>query len=548
MSYEILIKNGSVVEGTGKPKFNADIGINGGKIKAIGKLTNAKADKVVDAKRLTVCPGFIDIHNHSDSTPLVNRECESFIRQGVTSQVIGNCGTSIAPLSEKYKYISEAQTSNLEIVKLDWNTFEQYLSRMDGLATNIVPQVGNGTLRTAVMDFEMRGATNNELDEMKQFLKECMESGAFGLSFGPYPPAGYADTKEVIALCKVVAKYGGIFSTHLRWDSATNFIMAVEEAIEIGEKSGCPVQISHHASLYNAWGKNQQSLKLISEAQERGIDVTCDLHTYVYAAAGLTTLLPNWAHEGGPTKILQKVSDPEMREKMKEAVLTEEKTYTHRSIAADGLWDMIRISRSRSNTEYEGMTLEKISEKRGTDPWTTVYDLLKEEGPPFQGIISKAYREDEVRRVFKSPYSMLSSDGHSVAPYGPLAVGKPHPRYYGTFPMIFRKYVRGETRKELFGDEGAKILSLEEAVKKSTSMPAKKLGLKDRGVIKEKAWADIVVFDAETITDKSTFENPHQYPLGIPYVIVNGVIVIDNSEHTGALPGKVLRGPGYQKK
>ncbi|MFQ6075509.1 MAG: amidohydrolase family protein [Candidatus Bathyarchaeia archaeon] len=548
MSFDILIRDGRVVDGTGNPWFRADVGIKEGKIAAVGHLGSAKADRVIEASGLIVCPGFIDIHNHSDTTPLTNRNCESFVRQGVTTQVIGNCGTSAAPISEEYRHIVEARTNNLDIVRLDWNTFDQYLRRMDGVATNIVPQVGNGTLRIAVMGYEMRAPTKRELREMKQLLTGALEDGVFGMSFGPYPPAGYADTEELIDLAEVVAMYGGIFSTHIRGDSATTFIPAVREAIEIGERSGCPVQISHHASLYDAWGQNQQSLRLIEEAQGRGVDVTCDLHTYVYAAAGLTTLLPDWAHEGGPEKILERVSDPETREKMREFVLAEEKSYTHRSIAADGLWDKIRISRSRSSPGNEGKSLEKIGKERGTDPWTTVYDLLQEEGPPYQGIISKAYREDEVRRAIESPYSMVSSDGRSVAPYGPLGVGKPHPRYYGTFPSLFRKYVRGETRRELLGDEGARILTLEEAVRKSTSMPAQKLGLLDRGVIRENAWADVVVFNADTITDKATFVKPHQYPEGIAYVLVNGVVVIDEGEHTGALPGRTLRGPGYRKR
>lgn len=537
-----------MVDGTGNPWFRADVGIKDGRVAAVGDLGSVDADRAIGASGLVVCPGFIDIHNHSDTSPLVNRNCESFIRQGVTTQVIGNCGTSAAPISDEYRHIIEARTDNLDIVRLDWITFDQYLRRMDGVATNIVPLVGNGTLRVAVMGYEMREPTKKELGYMKRLLAEALEDGVFGISFGPYPPAGYASTGELIDLAEVVARYGGIFSTHVRGDSSTTFIPAVEEAIEIGERSGCRVQISHHASLYDAWGQNQRSLRLIEEAQGRGVDVTCDLHTYVYAAAGLTTLLPDWAHEGGPEKILERVSDPELRERMREFVLAEEKSYTHRSIAADGLWDKIRISRSRVSPGNEGKTLREISEERGTDPWTTVFDLLHEEGPPYQGIISEAYREDEVRRVMKSPYSMVSSDGQSVAPYGPLGVGKPHPRYYGTFPSLFRKYVRGETRRELLGDEGLRILTLEEAVMKSTSMPAQKLGLRDRGVIREDAWADLVIFNAETVADRATFDSPHRYPGGIAYVIVNGVIVIDEGEHTGALPGKALRGPGYKRR
>ncbi len=545
---DILIKEGTVADGTGKLPYKADIGIRASKITKIGSLDSARASKVIHARGLIVCPGFIDIHNHSDTSPIVNPKCESFIRQGVTTQVIGNCGTSAAPITDKYRHIQEARTEDLELAKLDWNTFAQYLKRVDSLATNIASLVGNGTLRIAVMGYDMRPPTKNELREMKQLLTEAMGEGAFGLSFGPYPPAGYADTRELIELCQVVSKHHGIFSTHIRGDSATTFIPAVKEAIEIGEKSGCPIQISHHASLYNAWGQNQQSLELIGEAQARGIDVTCDLHPYVYAAAGLTTLLPDWAHEGGPQNIQERLKNPEMREKMKEYVLTEEKSYTHRSLAADGLWSMIRITRSRSSPENEGKTIEEVSQVRETDPWAVVFDLLQDEGPPYQGIASKAYRDDEVRRVMRSPYSMVGSDGRSVAPYGPLVAGKPHPRYYGTYPTLFRKYVRGETRRELLGDEGAEILTLEEAIKKSTFTPARKLGLHDRGIIREKTWADVVIFDADMIADKATFDNPHQYPEGIHYVLVNGVVVIDLGEHTGALPGKALKGPGYKRK
>lgn len=551
MSFDILIRNGRVVDGTGNPWFKADVGIKDGKISAIGHMASANAGRVLDASDLIVCPGFIDMHSHSDMTPLINRECESFIRQGITTQVIGNCSFSSAPNSDKYRSLNETRSLfNIETgkVKQDWNTFDQYLRRMDGVATNIVTQVGSGALRIAVMGYEMRTPTKNELMEMKQLLAEAMEDGAFGMSFGPYPPAAYADTEELIELCKVVAKYGGIFSTHIRWDSATNFITALEEAIEIAEKSGCSMQVSHLASKYNAWGQNQKSLNLIAEAKAQGLDITTDHFTYVYGMAPMTVLLPDWAHEGGPEKIQERVGDPKIREKMKEYVLTEEKSYCHRSLAADGLWNMIRATGLRKNPENEGKTLQEISEERGTEPWTTVYDLIQEEGLPHPWVMGKVYREDEVRRVLKSPYCMVCSDGASLAPYGPLGVGKPHPRFYGTYPSLFRKYVRGETRKELLGDDGSKILTLEEAVKKCTSMPAQKLGLADRGVIRENAWGDIVVFDEEAIKDKMTYDNPHQYPEGIPYVLVNGVVVIDRGEHTGAFPGKALRGPGYKRQ
>jgi N-acyl-D-amino-acid deacylase len=535
---KILIKGGQIVDGSGNPWFKSDIAIKNGRITKIGKLDYVESEKIIDAKGLVVAPGFIDAHSHSDITLLVNPMAESFVRQGITTVINGNCGNSPAPL--KGVYLTQYAEENMKKyeLKITWSTFADYCRVLEekGIAINAATLVGHGNLRVGVMGeegYSPKEPTNEELEEMKALLAQAMKEGAFGMSTGlVYPPGVYAKTDEIIELCKVVAKYGGIYATHIR-GQGDQFIEAVKEAIEIGEKAGVPVQLSHHSPNPGMWGKTIESLRMIDEARARGVDVTCDKHGYVFGSTNLSTVLPPWAHEGGTQKLVERLRDPKLRERLKWEIAggLEWPRVSPALHARAGAWENIIIIAAK-NKELEGRSIRQIATSRGTDPFDTVFDILIEE----EGTCSvkyPAYSEGDILRVFKHPSSMVSTDDAALAPYGILGRGKGHPKAYGTFPLMFRKYVR---------DLG--VLTLEEAVRKMTSFPARRFGLWDRGLLAPGMWADIVIFNPHKISDKATIEEPYQYPEGIEYVIVNGKLVLDKGEHTGALPGKALRKTG----
>jgi len=401
----------------------------------------------------------------------------------------------------------------------------EYMKRLEknGIALNAVSLAGNGNIRACVMEYESRRASKSELDEMKHILARSIEEGAFGLSSGLiYPPSCYADTKELIELCKVVAEHGGIYTSHIRGEGDT-LISSVKEAIVIGRRSGAPVEISHHkASGRSNWGKVKRTLKMIGDARSKGVDVTCDVYPYVAGSTGLDAFLPVHAWAGGVERLIEKLKNPETRRQlrceMEQASL----------FKPDG-WNTIMIAYCKGHREYEGKTMAQIAEQKKTDPFDLVFDLLIEEKASVQ-IVIFSMRENDVRTALKHPASMIGSDSSSTAPYGVLAKGKPHPRTYGTFPRVLSEYVRK-----------AKLLTLEEAIRKMTSFPAQKLKLNDRGLIRKGMAADITVFDPEKIADKATYEKPHQYPDGVKYVIVNGKLVVADGKHTHQLPGKALR-------
>lgn len=534
--FDIIIKNGKVVDGTGNPWFKADLGIKNGKIAKIGRLDSFEAEKTLDAKGLVVCPGFIDIHNHSDLAVLLNPKLESAVRQGVTTLVIGNCGISPAPVhpSKKdllLKYLSSL-ISPAEKLDVGWNTFGEYLITIEKNKTsaNIAPMVGHGTVRMAVMGFEDRDPTPKELEEMKGLVAEAMEAGAFGMSTGLiYPPGVYSKTDELIELCKVVARYGGIYASHIRGEGAT-LIEAVREAIEIGDKASVPVEISHHKAAGKPnWGKTVETLKMMEEARAMGVDVTFDLYPYNAGMTSLATLLPPWAHVGGMEEMLKRLKNHEEREKMRDHI--KHGIPGWENFVADCGWENIYISsvKSEKNKPFEGKNLSEIAKVKGEDEFDALCDLLLEEEGQATMVLFMMNEED-IRRIMRHPLSMFGSDSWSVAPYGALGVGKPHPRFYGTYPKILGEYVR-ENR----------VLRLEEAIRKMTSLPAQKIGLWDRGLIREGKWADIVIFDPDRVEDRATYQNPHQYPEGIENVLVNGQIVIDQGRHTGIMAGKILK-------
>ena len=543
MGLDLAIIGGIVVDGSGRKSYEAGLGVKDGRITMIGSIQAGDADETIDVTGLIVAPGFIDIHSHSDAPLLVNPRAESKVRQGVTTETIGNCGGSIAPLTDLAREEIVGRLGPLG-VDASWSSFGEYLERLEkGVALNVVAFVGHGTVRQCVMDLEERAPTSGELEEMKGLVGAAMRDGAFGMSSGlVYPPGRYADTAELTELCRVVAEYGGIYATHVRGERET-MIQAIEEAIKIGEEAGVSLQISHHPAKIGAWGTSTETLSKMEETTAKGVDVMCDLHPYIAGATGLTSILPPWAQAGGSRRIVERMGDPEVRAKMKKDMIADKVPGPgHSGLAKRGMWDKIVIPSYPEDWPI-GRTIADIAEEREQDPFDAYFDLVEGSGAQ-GGIIGFYYNEPDIRNVLLSPRSIVGSDGSALAPYGILGRGKNHPRSYGTFPMIFRKYVRGESRPELVYDEGEKIISAEEAVRKMTSAPARKLGIVDRGLIKEGFWADLVVFDLERIADTATFLEPYQYPVGIENVLVNGVSVICSGEHTGALPGKVLRHRG----
>jgi len=530
--YDLIIKNGLVVDGTGNPWYRADVGIKDGKIANIGVLPLAKSRGVLDAKGLVVAPGFMDIHTHSELSLLVNPRAESKVRQGITTEVVGNCGSSAAPLNDVLKEEMGKTSPILEDAKLrlEWSTMDEYLKRLEGKGTaqNVVTLVGNGNLRVLAMGFEARAPKGDELAEMKRALARALEEGAFGLSSGLiYPPSCYADTRELVELCRIVARYGGIYASHIRGEGES-LIAAVKEAIEIGRRSGVPVEISHHKAAGKAnWGKVKRTLKLIDEARVRGIDVTCDVYPYLAGSTGLDSVLPPHYWEGGVDSLVGRLKDPETRRRLRREMVKGGRGWS--SMLKAGGWGTIMISYCHGHREYEGKKIPELARLNGSNPFDFVFDLLIEEKASV-GIVNFMMREEDLRAVLAHPASMIGSDSSAAAPYGVLGKGKPHPRTYGTFPRVLGEYARRRG-----------LLTLEEAVRKMTSLPAQKLKLRDRGLIRGGFWADITVFNRGAVMDKATYSMPHTYPVGIEYVIVNGKMVIDRGKHTGALPGRALR-------
>jgi N-acyl-D-amino-acid deacylase len=486
MGYDVIIENGRVIDGSGNPWFKADVGLRGDVIETIGGLHGASADRRIDASGLVVAPGFIDIHSHSDYNVLIDPRVESKIRQGVTTEVVGNCGSSAAPMNADVRaYRDKYMRARLgEEFEFNWETMEDYLSLIDeaGASFNLVAMVGQGTIRQNVMGYENREPTKAELGAMKS-----------------------------------LADYGGVYFSHIRGEGET-LLEAVREATRIGKEAEVPVQIAHFkASGKPHWGKTEDSLRLVGEGRESGVDVTFDQYPYTASSTGLAAYMPHWAQEGGSDRLLERLRDPEIRRR-----IAEDESGIYRT------WDIIMVASAKNHPEYEGKRINEIAEIEGKDEHEAVFDLLLAEEAQVS-VISFGMSEEDVRRVMRSPHGMVGSDGSAVAPRGILGRGKPHPRFYGTFPRVIGHYVR----------EG--VIPLQEAVRKMTSAPAQKLGLKDRGLLREGFRADVVVFDPAGVKDEATFIEPHKFASGIPHVIVNGELVIDGGEHTGALPGKALR-------
>ncbi|HXJ81958.1 MAG TPA: D-aminoacylase [Candidatus Methylomirabilis sp.] len=525
---DIKITGGQVVDGTGVPGRRADVGITGDAIAAIGDLAQERAGRTIDAAGLTVAPGFIDMHSHSDWRLLGNRPAESKIRQGVTTEVVGNCGFSPAPVTDEFREDMRGFALYLPAgMDFSWRSMADYLRRYEdeGVALNVVQLVGHGTLRIAAMGFARRAPTARELATMERLMDESMAGGAAGLATGLiYAPGSYAATEEIIAIARRTAVGGGFYASHIRGEGAT-LLDAVGEAIRVGREGGLPVQISHiKAAGRPNWGRVDQALGLIDAARAEGLDVMADAYPYTASSTSLRTLLPDWMLEGGVPAMLDRLGDAGVRARIRAEMSRGS------AILARGLgWEDIMIASAPSRPEAEGRRLAEIARAWGRDPLDAAIEiLLAERG---QGsIILFQLDETDLRRALVHPQVMIGSDGSSLAVDGEMGKGKPHPRSYGTFPRVLARYVRAE-----------RLLTLEQAVMKMTGLPARRLGVRDRGVLAVGAKADIVGFDAMRVEDRATYEEPHRYSAGIPYVLVNGRVVIEGGEHTGALPGQVLK-------
>jgi N-acyl-D-amino-acid deacylase len=539
MTGSILIKNGYVFDGAGNPWFKADILVEQDKIVKMSRTVTDDAERVINAQGLCVSPGFIDVHSHADiargilEEPLAN----SLVMQGITTFLGGNCGMSAAPGPGK---TSGSNTDAPGRAALP--NFERYFHAIEekGAAVNVATLVGHGTVRDYVMGFEARAPTSRELEEMKSLVAASMREGVFGLSAGlAYPPGFYADTNEIIEMCKVASAYDGIYTSHIRGQGKTDFLPAIEEAIRIGEEAGVPVIISHVETHYDAWGLENEAIRRIDAARERGVDVTCDVCTMVMGGMGLVNILPKWVLEGGFEKAKKVLKDPGTHRKIRDDV-NKASGNVARCIARDGRWEMFLILDSRKYPESIGKTFADLAKSKGRDPWEMLFDVIIEDD---MKVRSTAHNEDDMRTALKHPACAIQTDeGILKQQDDPSKVKwEAHPRAGITFPMIFRKYVRGETRTDLPYDEGTRLLTMEEAVRKMTGMSARMMGLKDRGLLREGFFADFVIFDKDRIGDTATYEYPYLYPKGIEYAIVNGTVVVDSGHHTGALPGRVLK-------
>ncbi len=531
--FDIIIRNGHIIDGTGSPWYSGDIAILNGRIARIGSLTEASARRVIDARGLIVAPGFIDMLGQSELSMLVNPQVPSKIFQGITTEITGE-GGSIAPLNERLLAADRAGFAHYG-VKPDWRTFREYFARLErqGLGINLASYVGATQVRRMVIGEDNRRPSTAELERMKALVREAMQQGAVGVSTAlQYAPAPYASTEELIALAGEAAKVGGIYATHMRSEGDT-IDAALDEAFRIGREAQIPVEIWHlKAAGKRNWGRMPEIVARIEQARKWGVDVEADTYAYPAWFNTFSAFVPPWAHEGGDAKMVQRLRDPAMRARIRHDMLTQNSSWDNEWLEVPGPEAiLVSVVQNPKLLALQGKTIAQIAQAKGNDPIDTIFDLLIED--PEMSVAVFAMSEQDIALALKQPWVSIDNDSQGTAPEGILGQEHPHPRAYGTFPRILRKYVREE-----------KLLTLEEAIRKFSALPAQRMRLTDRGVLKQGLWADMVVFDPNTIRDLATFENPNQLSIGMKYVFVNGVPVIEEGKMTNALPGKVLRGPG----
>jgi N-acyl-D-aspartate/D-glutamate deacylase len=526
--FDLLIRSGWVIDGTGNPSCVEDLGIRQGKIASMGYLNGKTATRVIDASGLAVAPGFIDIHNHSDYTVLEDGDAESMVRQGVTSMIFGE-DESAAPVGGKQQ---------AEGVRRDWTDFTGYFTRLlqQGVSTNIGSYVGSSQVWTYVRGPRAGVPTPTELDQMRDLVKQAMEQGVLGVSSSlSGPPGSWIDTDTLVAMCEVASQYGGIYATHMRTEGIGVYD-AIREAIDIGRRAHVPVEIIHlKLADRSLWGQMPRAIELIAQARAQGAEVQADVYPYRAGQNDLASIIPPWAHDGGTQAMIQRLKDPALRPRLENEILRGipgSNWYNH--YTATGGWEGMLLV-SLSNPEYkrlEGKRMSEVIQELGRDPIDILFELLENN----DGSVPTVYfhhAEEDMQYALKQPFVSIGSDGTAVKTEGPLSTGHPHPRYYGTFPRVLGRYVREE-----------QLLTMEEAVRKMTSANAAKIKAFDRGILRPGLAADITVFDPARVIDHATYENPHQYSTGVEYVLVNGGIVLDRGRMTHARPGVILYGQG----
>ena len=537
MAFDKLIANGTVIDGTGGLRYDADIGIIGGRIEAIGALENAEATDVIDAAGLIVAPGFIDMHSHSDMSLFGDPGGESKAFQGVTTEVTGNCSYSPFPIAQDRR--GDLGMGSFDWpVEWEWTDLDGWATALEsrGISLNIAPQVGQAALQVAAGAIEERPVTTDEMTTMQRLAAESIEQGAFSLSTGlSLAPSGYMSTDEVVELVKAISPYNGAFyATHCRF-GARKHVTAIEEAVEIGRRAGVPVQYSHLAIIarpdLGGWrkpedrrGHGYEMLEVFENARDGGLDITYDSYPYTAASGDLDQSVPNWALAGGIDEYMARLNDPETRARIRKEM----------AAGLGGIppmWDTGTIAsvRTEANREVIGRSIADIAEERGVEPAEAVLQLEEEERSEVSSV-GHGRVERDVHYFLSHPLGMIGSDGNAVSPTGSQSRKQIHPRFYGTYPRILGRYVREQS-----------LISLETAVEKMTGMPAERLGLRDRGRVEEGLIADLVVFDPDTVIDNATFEKPHQLSEGVHYLLVNGDSVVSNGVHTHARAGRVLR-------
>jgi len=534
--FDLLIKGGKIVDGSGRPTYNADVAIKGDRIVKIGNLAKATATRTIDARGLVVAPGFIDMLGQSETYLLIDPRANSKVMMGVTTEITGE-GESIAPINDRQIKEQEDFLRRFNLT-IDWRTLDEYFKRLEkqGSGVNLGTFVGATQVREYVIGYDDRPPTAQELDQMKKLVADAMRDGALGVSTSlQYVPARFAKTDELVELAKVAHQYGGIYATHQR-SEANKIDESLDEVFEIAQKAQIPVEIWHLKTAYKKnWGRMAHVLARIKQARDRGLDVTADTYPYIAGSTALSACLPPWAQEGGTEKMLNRLRDPQIRARLKKEISAEQTEWENIYLGSGGPGGVLIGSVVNRELEpLQGKRISEIAAEQKKDPLDAVFDLiLADHGQT--GAIYFMMSEADMRLAMQSPFTSFCTDSGARATDGPLAGSKSHPRGWGSYPRILGHYVRDE-----------KVLSLESAVHKMSGAPAARVGLHDRGLIKEGMFADITVFDPATVIDRATFESPNQYPTGIEYVLVNGKISVDKGQRTAALSGRVLRGRGYK--
>ncbi|MFZ0746984.1 MAG: D-aminoacylase [Terracidiphilus sp.] len=538
--FDVVIIHGRIIDGTGSPWYSGDVGIRDGRIAAIGDLDGAPAKRTIDAQGKVVAPGFIDMLGQSELTILVDPRLPSKITQGITTEITGE-GDSVAPVNDAMLAADHETYEHFHITP-DWRTFRQYFARIEkqGMGINLASYVGATSVRRMVLGDADVQPTAAQLDQMKALVRDAMRDGAVGLSTAlQYAPAPYAKTDELIALATVAGQYGGIYATHMRSEGDA-VLESIDEAARIGREAHLPVEIWHLKAAGKAnWGKMPQIVAKIDSYRAAGVDISANTYAYTAWFNTFSAFIPPWAHDGGDARLIERLKDPATRARIRKDMLTPGKD------SAGETWDnewqevpgpegvLIAVVQNPELMPLEGKRLSDVAAMWHEDPIDALCDILIKD-KAFTEVAVFGMSEPDVLLALKQPWVSIDNDSQGTSPTGLLGQEHPHPRAYGTFPRILRKYVREEHE-----------LSLPDAIRKFSALPAQRMRLTDRGVLKKGMWADVVVFDPATITHKSTYENPNQFSVGMEYVLVNGVLVIADGKMTGALPGKVLRGEGY---